>query len=789
MKTIVLCELIIFIAAFSFAQISSINQARTQWIQLLTGGSNYDAKDPQISAALKRSEDIARNHWKTLDTSPNRTALWSDLRNTGGEDTGSAVTRLKSMALAFASKGGNLEGNTSLSEDIADGLDWINRNRYNETTKEEGNWWWWEIGIPNHLLDTMVLLGKELSPSLNARLTRAILRFVPDPTYRTNLPKLEETGANRADKAYITARRGIVSHNTTAIEVARDALTKIFDYVTTGDGFYTDGSFIQHGNFAYTGTYGEVLLESVAGTMNVLRNTTWAVSVSSSNNVFKWMFDSFEPVAFRGQTMAHVRGRAISRGDNTDFDYGQSLVGTFCLLHPLAPSNLQSRIAAFVREMVDSSAKYNNYTTTASVSQLIAYDSTIKDSRSRRGDLVLHKTFANMDRIVHHRPGYSFSISARSSRIADYESGNGENLKGWYTGEGMTYLYNHELSHYTNGFWPTADMYRLAGTTTATEETFPRSANDNKFSIALGDEAWVGGITLYEKEKGGVGAFGMRFKGLPDKPTGKKNTLVGTKSWFMEGDVVVALGAGISANGVKVQTTVENRMVQKGSCFLSSENDGNEDNTNTPSWAHLNEVAGYLFPRGGNLQQVCEDRTGKWSTIHPAAPPVTPDQITRRYATLWLDHGGNPQNATYEYYILPGSSKTETAKYLETVMKGGGIQIVRNTPQVQAVNNTESGILSANFFAAGKIGIIEAQQACSVAVDMKAEGGGTLVAVSDPTMKLSQVVILLEGRHTATKSDDKIKVDYVKGQTRIAIDTAQARGKTFSISLKKQNDV
>ena len=35
----------------------------------------------------------------------------------------------------------------------------------------------------------------------------------------------------------------------------------MFAFVTSGDGFYVDGSFIQHTRHPYTGSYGLVLLE------------------------------------------------------------------------------------------------------------------------------------------------------------------------------------------------------------------------------------------------------------------------------------------------------------------------------------------------------------------------------------------------------------------------------------------------------------------------------------------------------------------------------------------------
>ena len=83
-----------------------------------------------------------------------------------------------------------------------------------------------------------------------------------------------------------------------------------------------------------------------------------------------------------------------------------------------------------------------------------------------RPELIGCFAFPAMDRARHLRPGFGFGISMCSSRIYDYESINGENLHGWFTGDGMAYLYNSDLNQFADAFWPTVNPYRLPGTTT-----------------------------------------------------------------------------------------------------------------------------------------------------------------------------------------------------------------------------------------------------------------------------------------------------------------------------------
>ena len=56
-------------------------------------------------------------------------------------------------------------------------------------------------------------------------------------------------------------------------------------------------------------------------------------------------------------------------------------------------------------------------------------------------------------------PGFALGIAMSSNRIENYETINGENLCAWYTGDGMTYLYDNDLAQYSDSFWPTVNPY------------------------------------------------------------------------------------------------------------------------------------------------------------------------------------------------------------------------------------------------------------------------------------------------------------------------------------------
>ncbi|KRE69601.1 polysaccharide lyase family 8 super-sandwich domain-containing protein [Paenibacillus sp. Soil750] len=166
-----------------------------------------------------------------------------------------------------------------------------------------------------------------------------------------------------------------------------------------------------------------------------------------------------------------------------------------------------------------------------------------------RGELALTKVFAGMDRAISLKPesGYGFGVSMSSNRIANYENGINQNVKGWYTGEGMTYLYNNDLRQYID-YWPTVNKYRLPGTTVDT-----RVRADGSNANYLSPSTWTGGTELLNQ----YAAVGMDLQGAG-------STLKAKKSWFTFDDEIVALGSGInSTDGRVIETTIENRSLNK----------------------------------------------------------------------------------------------------------------------------------------------------------------------------------------------------------------------------------
>lgn len=762
--------------------IANMDSLRQKWYDRLTGNSLYNENDPDMVKSVTDSvykvfNENGTGRWDTLNKAPSRTYLWEDNNST----TNSAhITNsygiIRSMALAYSYKGSTLYKNEQLKDDIISALEWMYNNRYNERVPAiYNNWWDWEIGTPKYLNDIMVLMYDDLTAEQINKYISAIDRFVPDPTKRKSNNNIAETGANLLDKAIAVTVRGIVGKSAFKVVQGSSCIGPEYVYTKKGDGVFTDGSLIQHTNIAYTGGYGSVWLSNTADMMYLLKGSKWAITDPTVNNVFQWVFDTFEPVIYKGLMMDMVNGRGISR------EATGSARGTILCIMRLAesaPINQALEMKRMVKEWVLSDTTVANYYEGMSLYDMLLLKAIMNDSSiAPRGELIKSQVFAGMDRVVHLREKFGFGISMFSNRISAFEYGNGENIKGWYTGMGMTYLYDEDLLQYRNDFWPTVDSYRLAGTTTDGSSKSPVA-----WASYYNPRNWVGGTTLNNL----FSTAGMDFslKGS----TG--SSLQGKKSWFNFDNEIVALGSGITGGtGIKnVETIVENRKIRDENDNTLTVNGqvydsklGWKEKIPNVSWAHLtgnvpNSDVGYYFPTAPSIDGLRESRTGAWSEIN-TTQSNTPR--TKNYVSLAFDHGVNPADDSYSYVLLPGKNASETESY----SKNPEIQILSNTNDVHAVRETKLGITAANFWAAGTVDFITSQNPAAVMV--KEENNSLTVSVSDPTQQQSSVVIELakEGYNVVSK-DQGIEVLQMSPTIKIAVNVSGAIGATFTTKIK-----
>lgn len=754
------------------ARADEYDALRLKW-QDFTVGTGYNPSDADVKTRLNSISNSARSAWASMDTSPTRTFLWSDAASTTvSAHLTTSYGRLRSMALAYATPGCLHYGSAALLADTVSGLGWMNTNRYNTTIARYDNWWDWQIGVPLHLTDIAVLLYDPLTAAQRTAYMAAV-------NFHTPIPDM--TQANLIWKARVVGVRGCVVKDAAKLTLARDAFSAVFPYVTSGDGFYRDGSFIQHTFHPYIGGYGAALLSNMAPLMTWLSGSTWAVTDPAQTNLYHWVYDSIEPLIYRGACWDFVRGREVSRSSSSPQGTGHTFLQNILRISQFAPPADAARMRSMVKYWAQSDA-VRNFVGTVPLTLLADAKALMADAATLpRGELIGHYHFGKMDRVIHLRPGYGFGLGLSSSRIANFESINSENLRGWHAGDGMTVLYNGELSHYGDAYWATIDPYRLPGTTvdtkTLTPPSNPTRANGQS---TCGIYAWTGGAAL-----GTLGAVGMQLDAIGV-------TLTAKKSWFMFDDEIVCLGAGItSTDNRTIETVVENRRLLTANAtnaftaggLAMPSTLGWSATLAQASWAHLagsqpGSDIGYHFPQPVDVRALREARTGTWNDVN-AGGSTSP--ITRNYLTLWLDHGSNPVGATYAYTLLPAFAASNVAAYAANP----DCEILENSARAQGVRERTLGVTAVNFWQPGvsTVGGITVNRPCSVLV--RDDGTWLDVAVADPTQtNTSTITVEVDVVATCQVSlDEGVTLTRLSPTVQLAVKADNKDGRSYRASF------
>ncbi|MFJ6850527.1 polysaccharide lyase 8 family protein [Streptomyces sp. NPDC091271] len=755
---------------------------RARWHTLLTGGPGLDLGDERIAAAVARTGKAATTAAKGLD--PSRTGgLFEDLTSTTlSNHVTTSFKRLATIATAWAVPGTPQHGDTSLRDLLLAGVDWMLTNRYGPGHTRFDNDWDWEIGSALALNDASVLLYDALGAERLERITTAVRHYTPDP----NLWRADRqiaTGANRVWVSTVVAVNAVLRDDGDALARVRDALSDVegsgansvlafndrTDGTTgTGEGFYADGSFLQHYKHPYNGGYGKELLNSLSRLLNLLAGTEWTVTDPELDNVRSWVLDGFDPLLARGDVMASVCGREIARPSKQGHASAQTVVEAVLRLIPGFPGGTGEDFTALAKQWIAEDT-YRDFLAVTDPASLVSALRIIDSPVPARGPLVAHKQHPRMDKAAHHRPSFALGISAYSSRIYNYESIQNENLHGWHLSDGMVLLYTDDLGHYSEDYWPTVDPTRLPGTTVVAGR--PADAAGQR---TTSEADWAGGTALPGTT---LGAYGMELRAYG-------STLRGLKSWFCLDDVIACVGSGIEADTGTVETVVENRKLRDPGAALLVDGRPAPAGTDWSArldavrWLHLEGTGGYIFPERADLRGLREERTAAWREIN--LKYGTDTQVTRPYLTLWQDHGAAPAGAGYFWLQAPAASAARTRQW----SAAPPVRLVARSTAVHAVRRPADGLLAANFWTAGTAQELTSDGPASVLV--RPDGRTVTVALSDPTQLRSSVVLDLALSGLAvTAADPRVRATATGRGLRITADTAGLHGATLNLTLKR----
>nr|WP_283770624.1 polysaccharide lyase 8 family protein [Enterococcus lactis] len=540
----------------TFAEEDEFQKMEERWKSQLV----FEKESPEnesLRAYIEALSKEAENLYQTLDQSPDRTYLWPlESGNTSSADLTTQFTKLQKLTYAYKTKGTTLYQQLEVAAAIKEGIDFMITKKGYDGKKYYGNWWDWQIGIPQKFVNILLLLHQELSSEKIQQYTAILNQYVPDPFQQLYtkpqdsfvdlafIPNFSTTGANRTDLSLTVLGVGILQKDATKIHQAVNGIKDVFQLVTSGDGFYADGSFIQHNDIPYTGSYGNVLIKGVGQIFTIVDGTSYAAASDDIHAFVENVEKAFIPLIYQGEMLPMVNGRAISRAPSkTKVGYGSSTMYNLLIVSKFAPEDKQKELKEAVKYWMQLNPSYY-ITNVRDYNDLVMTLSLLEDQTILGKDLpfIGTKMYHKMDRFVQRTSKYMVGISMYSNRISSFEAGNKENKRGWHTSDGMVYLYNEDDVQFGKSYWPTVDPYRLPGTTV---DTVPLKDEISSFTTVRSNEKAVGGVS---NEGQAVVGMALNKTGTKNNGTVLPMDVKGKKSWFVLDDQLIALGSGITGN-------------------------------------------------------------------------------------------------------------------------------------------------------------------------------------------------------------------------------------------------
>ncbi|MEI5566612.1 polysaccharide lyase 8 family protein [Staphylococcus aureus] len=664
-------------------QTPDYEKLRNTWLNVNYGYDQYDEKNDAMKKKFDATEKEAEKLLSSMKTESGRTYLWDSAKDLDNKSADMTRTYRNIEKIAEAMKHKDTKLNTPDNKNkVKDALEWLHKNAYGKEPVKKLeelktnfsksapqkntnlNWWDYEIGTPRALTNTLILLKEDFTDEEKKKYTAPIKTFAPkSDEILSSVGKAEPAkGGNLVDISKVKLLESIIEEDATMMKESIEAFNKVFTYVqsnATGkerNGFYKDGSYIDHQDVPYTGAYGVVLLEGISQMMPMIKETPFKDSNQNDTTLKSWIDEGFMPLIYKGEMMDLSRGRAISRENETSHSTSATVMKSLLRLSDAMDESTKAKYKQIVKTSVksDSSYKQNDYL--SSYSDISKMKSLIEDSTISTNGLTQQlKIYNDMNRVTYHNKDldFAFGLSMTSKNVAHYESINGENLKGWHTGAGMSYLYNSDVKHYRDNFWATADMKRLAGTTTLDNE----EPKENKNS----DKTFVGGKKFDDQHA----SIGMDFEN-------QDKTLTAKKSYFILNDKIVFLGTGIKSTDSSKNpvTTIENRKANGYTLYTDDKQTTNSDNQETNSVflesTDTKKNIGYHFLNKSKITVKKESHTGKWSEINKSQKS---DDKKDEYYEVTQKHSNSDNK--YGYVLYPGLSKDvfKTKKDEVTVVK------------------------------------------------------------------------------------------------------------------------
>lgn len=645
----------------------------------------------------------------------NEKGQWPDIdyasKQRGDWHPATHLSRLGAMARVYQKEGSAFYHDGALLKKIHQAYNyWIDNDL------QCPNWWYPEIGVPKALAPTMILLEKELSKEQMAGGIKILDRA-----------KIRMTGQNKVWLSGNVLMKSLLLKDAETIRKASASIQEELK-VSLEEGIQPDGSFHQHGPQIQFGNYGLAYVDDMIKWIRILRNTPFSFDESKLTTLRNYLFDGQQWIVWKNQMDISACGRQLF----IDAQQGKarSLAGCFSQMETLDPS------------FADKYRKANQYQ-----------------------ELSGNKHFYNSDFQIQRSPEFYFSVKMCSERVIGAESCNSENIRGYYLGDGATYLYQSG-KEYENIF-PYWDWKKIPGTTTGQDDKELPVLTASGYRIK---SDFVGGVS---DGKSGIAVLNY-----------DRNGVKAQKSWFSFNDMIVCLGAGISSSEAAPVVTTINQNFLNGEVLIKESSEkilpAGSSVTVSPEWI-LHDHTGYFFQERSTLKLETKMVTGAWNQV---ALMYKYEALQAGIFKLWVEHGMNPEKQKYAYILVPGATNGAMKK----MESKPAFRVLSNDTNQQSVISADAKLAGIVFYKAGKAAIfggVEAMQPCVVM--LKKSKASITLSISDPTHKLSQITIKLNGKYAVENTSAALQNDSAQSILTIKLPEGWEAGKTVILILKSKS--
>lgn len=243
---------------------TGIDLVTRQFVENQLRERGIDVKDPKTAPkvdALVASlgEDGA---WGDIDYHSTQRATWP---------TGNHLSRVLQMAVAWSATGKPAELATAIHRALGY---WLAHDY------QCPNWWYNQIGGPQAMFTTALLLGDELRPEERTYFIQTVLPRA----------KIGMTWQNKVWLAGNTLMGGLLQRDDTLVKTAAEVIFAEMA-VATKEGIQPDFSFHQHGAQQQLGNYGLAFAGEMTKWGDILRGSPWAMPSVKLEILRKYLLD------------------------------------------------------------------------------------------------------------------------------------------------------------------------------------------------------------------------------------------------------------------------------------------------------------------------------------------------------------------------------------------------------------------------------------------------------------------------------------------------------------------